>query len=320
METIALTSEKVAQLFQVTENQQWEQLILFEPSTQFAGFSAQRRYPEQGGYLPPCLKDGTPDTFALVRVAAYLTDSEIGSRQWQLRVDISKHSRYLYNRFDYDFSDPKSPTKDSVLRSRATRQPLDLEFNEEYALRLQDGSLAVCGLNGAVRGAPELLETVFMSHTRTSSPFSARRLHYRSGRFLFTIVDEVIFRTKAIVKGVLRFEIQESTEIMAYLKPIQPSQLKSTSIEHFEFQGYRASKRSIVIVAFISVFAYIFARSLEFDYSYLRSILNNPFLSVCAVIVLVGTVDILLPRAILALLNSLIWMRRRLIGFARKKD
>lgn len=87
------------------------------------GFSVQRTYPPEFRYKPPKLKNGEPDTVALIYVSYDYPRTNVeneGSQLVPVAFRIVKHSRYIAQHFDYNFEDEDCPTEESVLGSKVT--------------------------------------------------------------------------------------------------------------------------------------------------------------------------------------------------------
>ena len=108
------------------------------------GFSVQRKYPNSIRYRPPVTKEGSPDVFALIHVFClhpHESANTIFPERIPVVLKITSHSRYLNNRWDYDYADPECPTKESFELSRQSPKPVPLEELDEYFYDSNQGIL-----------------------------------------------------------------------------------------------------------------------------------------------------------------------------------
>ncbi|OGD78645.1 hypothetical protein A2368_01905 [Candidatus Collierbacteria bacterium RIFOXYB1_FULL_49_13] len=121
------TSNSFIQLFSPKRD---EKFILWN-NKDTVGLSLLKQYTDKGLYCPAKTVDGTHDSVALIRIGYYV--SEIKDGVVPIIVNINHTSKYLMdNHWNYDFNDSRSPTKESLERSKSSRQPIDLEDTSRY--------------------------------------------------------------------------------------------------------------------------------------------------------------------------------------------
>jgi len=92
------------------------------------GFSVQRGYPTNIRYKPARNKAGEYDNIAVIWVV-YEDRLPQGDSLIPIRLRIAMMSKYRSVHWDYDFQAEVCPTKESVLESKKSPQPLDLSLS-----------------------------------------------------------------------------------------------------------------------------------------------------------------------------------------------
>jgi len=150
----------------------------FHSFSKEVGFSVQRRYPEYSNFAPPKKRDGSPDTFALIRIR-YSPEQVTNENQnlVPISVAIGTHSRYILNHFDYDFTDDDCPTEESVLASKRTPRPLELIFLKDYFFDHKKNTFV--DQNGKEIEGIEILNHYYELHLATIDKFKGKVLKWK---------------------------------------------------------------------------------------------------------------------------------------------
>ena len=107
--------------------------IEFIPYEKDIGFSVKRTYPKESRFKPPVKKNGEPDTYALISIL-YETDRCSSSKPMVVPISakISVFNKFVYEHWDYDFSNEDCPIEESVIASKKTPRPVDLSAFDQY--------------------------------------------------------------------------------------------------------------------------------------------------------------------------------------------
>ena len=123
------SAEQLRDAFGISGTDLYQEFIPFTDGK--PGFSIKRPYPDNIPFKPPVKRDGSPDVLAMIRVLYNpkgLSESDLDLTKAPLWIDVSKHSKYIYNHFGHDFEDEDCPTRESLLTSQPTPKPADLRF------------------------------------------------------------------------------------------------------------------------------------------------------------------------------------------------
>jgi hypothetical protein len=276
------------------------------------GFSVKRRYPQDGGFKPAKTQEGLDDTVALLKVVAYPSGEENTPKGVPLSVTVRQFSVFLNNHFDYSDTDPLSPTKSERERSRVSIQPLSVDFDDDYFINLDSGTLF--RPDGTPVLPMQLLDEVFQMHLAPTMP--VRGVSVRLRRAAHGIALLGIERLEPLVKWLMHkllgVVLIEPSDYFSGLRGYRKEHLRLTSDDSLEMFGYRASRRAIVALALFGM-----AVALGVYNKYLpkrvADILDNNFFSVCFVVVSLFILDVVFPRMALWFLNAVITVKKWLL-------
>lgn len=298
------TSEKVLSLFNGYEAGGYQSPILFQAPE--IGFSIQKNYPENIRYKPAKTRNGKDDNIAVIWVS--LGADAVDNNLTPLRLRVANMSLYRAKHWDYNFDEDDSPTEESVIASRKTPQPLELNwiggvFYDQQHNVLKDES------NNIITGVA-VLNKIFSAHCDTVHPIKGlpiktlNRVHNCARGILDLLVASVIF----ILRKLFGRTIDENGAKMSYFSGYEWENFKKISIDSIELAGYRASKNVIVIFSIITVFASFLILPTKED-TYVHSLINSETLMILHIIVGLYLLDDLIPSALFMLLNLLIKVR-----------
>lgn len=158
---LTITATEFANLFNLTDDE-WSQLVYFT-DIRVPGFSIQKKYPDNTMFKIAKNKIGEDDSIPMIWV--WLKLEAIKDNKAPVYIKITKQSKYLMSgHYDYNFSEDQSPTKESLLASNKSTQPVDLECSDEYEFDLEN---KVFYKKNEVVNAHELIDEIYRQHIKT---------------------------------------------------------------------------------------------------------------------------------------------------------
>jgi hypothetical protein len=277
----------------------------YEDLTKFigkhVGFSVQRAYPSTPRFKPAILKDGQPDTVALIHV---LLDSESQTESKDsapVKVRASKYSRYLAHHFDYNFEDPTSPTEESLALSKKGRQPIDLIFENEFFLDSKSGQL--CQKNGALLDGKKLLDKVYDQHIASLNTLHPLRVKLASLSWIGSFAGLVETISRFLFTKALGRELVTDNEMRFLFKGYPPENVRKLSTDSIKLFEYLVPKEvAILFCALIAIFFASF-HAAGLSSGYLSKIFSTPFLTITHVILLLFLLNEVVPYLLRLALN-----------------
>ncbi len=167
------------------------------------GLSIIKNYPENSLFVPARNLNGEPDSVALIKIG-YTNSKNIEKEEnnVNLFISISKVSRYLLNNhWNYDFKDPKSPTEESLKKSKESKQPIDLE-DAQYQYNLPTKRFYNSEKKKYVE-AGEIVEEIYKLHLKTLRAVGFRakiKLQKQIIEYSYPI-NKLLIRTNFILFG-----------------------------------------------------------------------------------------------------------------------
>jgi len=277
------------------------------------GFSIKKPYPDDCRFRPPATREGKPDTVALIR-ALYLSPdrhSEVEKRdKVPLILDISAHSKYLFRHHDYNFDDSDCPTQESLLISKKTPAPINLQYTDEFFYDHSKGS--VVDRDGTLLSGQQIIDTIFQQHCSTTGSIIGMkyRLKLRSRAAHLRMLECLLKSTLFVLKrGFGRsFEVPEnSLKGLAFKYDARDMRFLSTN--KIEFFGYKASINVIVTFCFLVAVGFIVARIFGYKSAFVSAVDESPLLALCFSILALAVLDNVVPVLFFRLINKLIDMR-----------
>jgi len=276
-----------------------------------AGFSIRRNYPDGIRYKPAKDSDKNPDNVAVIWVV--FDKKRIKADEPNLvpiRCRIATMSIYRAQHWDYNFEDPKCPSKDSVEMSNASPQPFSLDFPSDYFydteknIFLTKEGIKVFGI--------EILNSIFKEHVDSVHLF--RGLKYKLESLRNSAENSFFEVFIKLIKFTLRFlfgrTIDEDWKVNSAFYGYPLSAFKKLQLSSIEILGYRTSKNVIVIFCLlVASLSFVF---LPLDEGiYLSSVLDSEVLTTIHAVLALIILDEALPLFLFGFMNLLIFFRRK---------
>lgn len=310
------TAEKLRRIFNI-DNQNEYVDFKYYTSKDGVGFSVKRKYPEGLLYKPPQKANNEPDTVALIHVFFIISRKNKNDKlqKTPLILNILPYSKYLSKHPDYDFIDPQCPTEKSVILSKTTPSPIELELENDYFFDNQTGHIVDTG-NNKIEGQ-ELLNIIFNLHCNTVRSFKALKFRFKVNlkNIGLPLSDKFIQFLKWLLKIFFGRELEPKNPFSGFLDKYEKEDLKLAQPEYYEieFLGYKGSKRVVLTFCFLIIFGYTIFYFFKINSLFLKGIIINNFLFICFAIISLSFLDHIAPRILFWLINKLIVFRKYLI-------
>jgi hypothetical protein len=308
------SAEELIDAFNVRSDQVYERITPL--SDRKAGFSIQRRYPEDIRYRPPKLKNGTDDTVALIHVVYEHPEEDKKSKEHvskvPLVITIVPFSRFRETHYDYNFSDDNCPTKESVEKSKLTPAPIALDYKNAFYYdhidkRFYDDT-------GKTFTGLEVLEKVYSDHCDTVHLLKGLKLRFKLrsqsfGIFILDCLVKLLTKTLSLVFG---RTLDDSHSISVFFSGYKRENLKKLNTESLSIFGYSTARRVIVLFCLLTIFVFSYYFFSSEKNKYLKTVFSNGFLSLAFSIVIIWILDVVVPVMLFHLINILIKIRTSL--------
>jgi len=277
-------------------------------------FSIKRPYPENIRYKPPKKENGDPDNVvAMWVIYAHPEESkeEITPRHVPIRARSVNFSRYLHNRFDYDFNDHENcPTQSSIETSKATPRPIDLEYIDEF---FYDHELRqFVDETGNVLTPLNFLNRLYQEHCDTVHWLKGIKLRFKliSRSKAIGIVSLIITLLINMLKSVFGRTLEVNDTLSAYYRGYRAEEFKKLTTDSLNIFGYKASKSVIVLFCIIIILVCIGKYTYGLNKYYFELIVNSEILSIIHAIFLLWILDSIVPQILFHILNLFIRFRK----------
>jgi hypothetical protein len=302
-------AQQLLEVFELSQQKAFFEPVLFRSGS--CGFSVKRLYPADGSFRPAKNRRGSDDIVALIKLVAYPSETDSNTKRVPLSVAINQFSIYLNNNFDYSETDPLSPTKAEREKSKASTQPMPLNFDDDYFINLETGALSRA--DDRPISPLHLLEEVFQRHvapTRLVRGVSVRARR-TAHRMALLVTERLELGVQWFIEKALGFVLIEPLDYFPGLRGYRKEHMRLICDESIEMFGYRASQRAVVFLGSLGVLVatakYMrFLDSARGDNPGIGDILDNNFFSVCFVVVGLFILDSVVPRLALGFLNLVI--------------
>jgi hypothetical protein len=280
-----------------------------------AGFSVKREYPPTIRYRPPKTEDGKADTVALIYVV-YDHPAESRKKRADNKIpiflNITPHSRYLSNHFDYDFNDDNCPMEDSVQESKSTPKPIALESFDEYVYDHSTNTLRDSKNN--ILSGVQILDKLFKEHCDTVHLFKGLALRWKMGSRdnVVKLCDLLVQIIKWILKIFFGRTFEPKDAFSGSLKIYLKEDMKLLKTESIDVYGYKASKNVIITFASLILLGYIIAYKFSIKSELVHNMMTNNLLLICFTLVALGLLDHVIPFIFLKIINGLIRLKVKL--------
>lgn len=287
--------------------------VEFTPFTNGIGFSVQKAYPKTSKYSPPVTKDGTPDTYALfgIKYGPVQLNSKDQHRV-PIFVKVSVFSRYLSNHMDYNFSDEKCPTEESVLASKRTSRPIDLSSSDEYFFDHEQDSF-VNRTGNKIEGI-NIINDLYALHLATVDKFKGLVLRWKMISVYrgASLCRPISYLLKWILKTICGRTFEPNDPFRGILQEYRQEDLKLLKTERIDVFGYKASKNVIVTFCILLLTGYLTFNYFGYSPEWLKGIMKNTLLSFAFAVISISILDYLLPGVLFYLVNLMIRVEFRL--------
>ncbi|HEY4832051.1 MAG TPA: hypothetical protein VIH61_05765 [Waddliaceae bacterium] len=296
-----------------------DEIILWSGDGGGVGFTILRNYPKDIPFVPAKNKDGDVDSVCMIKIGFLVRPGAPENEEVKLFVTTSKVSRYLLNNhWNYDFNDDKSPTKDSLEESKKSKQPIDLEDLVDYIYNKNTRKIFNVEKEKKEVSLNYIVDKVFKLHLKTVSPAG---LWFRTKIFSKNIISNLVEPIKISLLWFLDFFLGKTIQSdgktnfgIGLIKPYKHNSLYSLADEQVDLfkTGIVINKKSAIVVAslvFLMTLISIYCYS-PLWWSELKTqiqIVQFSFL-----LVLVFTVDYIIPHTILVIINLLIKFRSKM--------
>lgn len=273
------------------------------------GFSIQRNYPSGIRFKPAKGKKGDDDVAVIWVVFEPHKKSPDGDLI-PLRLRISTMSKYRAAHWDYDFDDQENcPTEESVLLSKGTPRPLDLNLHNDCYYSVELGRL-VDAKRRPVDGV-EVLGRLFNAHCDTVHPIKGIR--WQGSEWLSNVIrrlfDLPVNFFHWMLVSVFGRTLDERPERSIFIDGYMWSDFKKVSVDSIEVAGYRTSKRVVVVfLVLVVVGCYLLLPADE--KTYVGTLIRSEFLLAAHSLALLLILDEALPAALFFFLNRSIRLRK----------
>jgi len=279
------------------------------------GLSIIKNYPKNGPFYPAIKKSGQDDSVALIKVG--YNPEIVDNNEVLLMIYIQKVSLYLLNdKWDYNFNDPDSPTKESLEVSKLSKQPVDLEELSRFKYNIV--TKKIVDLRKSVEIQPiQVVDYIYNEHLRTAKNYVFKtklKLRDKTIKYLEKFKKDLI-KINSLLFGKT---IKEDDNFDGFFDKYKHKNLISLSTEKISFLGadLTITKNSfytfIIIILIVFILDYIFKINF-FPFGMFKQYESNNIFLVSVVIVGFKVVDYFIPHFILIIINSLIKAKLRLL-------
>jgi len=294
------TAQEIRDAFGVMDDKSYEDFIVFTDGK--PGFSIKRPYPPDIQFKPPIIKKGSPDTVAMIRVLYNpegIAEPRLNLDRVPLWIDISKHSKYDYSHFGYNFEDDNCPTQESLAASRLTPQPVDLRFLNHFFFDHSQNQFVNSA--GQRMSGKDVLQAVFDQHCATTR--RTRQSVWRSIAQIDMLCNVIIHCLEWVLRFCFRKRLDHTRNP---LSPFGKDDIVLLEADSLEIFGYKTTKNVILTYAFLVLVVYSgsFLMGLSKN-AFLSSIWKHPLLTLCATLVTLPLLENGGPQVIRLLANAL---------------
>ncbi len=305
--TLFQSNQEFLDAFNIGESTDYYEPILLS-DTKF-GFSIKRKYPDSIAFKPALKQNGDSDTVAVLWIV--LRDkAELQAGKFLLTARISAYSLWSTNHFEYDESNPDSPTAEAVEKSKKTPRPVDLEYRDDFYYDSKN-KVFLDKKNRPISGE-SILNYVFQEHCDTTHKLKGFELQFKNfvRKFFQTVLASVIWSLKFILAQIFRTKVIAENSLSELFDGYKD--IEKTETETLDVFGYKASKSTIILFSvIISTLCYLKYEELV-ELKYFKYISADNFLVVVHSIVALAIIEIIPQAILLRTLNQLIKLKAKL--------
>lgn len=282
------------------------------------GFSIQRKYPTGIRFKSAKTKTGEDDNVACIWVV-YESSQESNHKELiPIRFHVVMISRYRSRHlFDDDEHDKERPTKESISISQKSPQPIALNLRGGYFYD-RCRCVLVDQVGNIVAGTIPLNE-IFEAHCKTvhivfGISFKSREV---ASRFSRSMLDRLIDGIKWVLKYIFGRTLSERRDNASYFDGYKNSDLGKLPEDYIEVMGYKATKR-VVCVFIILAGLVIYSNYPVKDKTYQDFVSHSEALLILHAFAVLFILDIVIPKGLFMILNSIISIRKKYIAWVLK--
>jgi len=302
MSEIFTSSDDLKRAFELDTRKEY---VEFTPFTRDVGFSVQRPYPMKSRYSPPVTKDGTPDSYAMIKVMYEPKRiSNTSPKLVPISARVCEFPRYIAKHWDYDFNDKHCPTEESIRDSKNTPKPIELSaFDQYYYDHERDVFLDVDGKE--MRGI-DIIDALYDSHIATVDKLSGMVLRWKiAWRDKKGSLCEVLCAVfKRLLKVACGRTLAPDETQRGIDDDYRPEDVKLLITERIDVFGYKASKNVVVIYSSFLLLGYTILHFSGKKWGWLSGIKENGLLAFAFSILCIVFLDDILPMILLWLINA----------------
>lgn len=280
------------------------------------GFSIKRAYPNNIRYKPPVKQNGEPDTLSMTHVI-YVQNDEQNATKDKIFLFITKFNKFLSKHYDYDFADKDCPTKQSILESRKTPNPIDLENTDTYFFDRNKEKL-VDEKGDLVEGI-NILNELFEKHCETVHLIKSLplRTKIQFNNKLTTLYINISMFLEILLTKIWDREIIKGDS--SFWGTVTKKDLRLSSIDSIIIFGYKISERIAVLFSVLALLSYTLYYTLGTQWTYVERMFSNVLLTTCFVIFILYILNNFLPNHVILSLYNYCRNKRWELPFKKHK-
>jgi hypothetical protein len=173
-----MNSQTLFDLFNLQTSEYIRKYVWNTPNNE-VGFGIVKSYPKSKQFTPAKKLNGEDDNAILLKAFLYrLVDAQEG--KYFVGTSVSKISLYqiekdIHFQQDFDYNDPKCPTKESVTLSLKGQQPISLEEMDRFELDITTNSFYDLKKKKAVE-AKDVINHIYNEHLASYTSIRGRKL------------------------------------------------------------------------------------------------------------------------------------------------
>lgn len=282
------------------------------------GLSILKEYDNPGKFIPIKYLNGKNDSVALIKIGYSNKDISIKDFSVPLHVSISQSSKYtLDHPTTFVINSNRNINEESVIKSRHSQQPLDLESDDRFIYYLNSNQIFDSKKNKFVEPG-ELINWLYNLHLKASNNPKVR-LHNFIQRNLMIYIDPLLTLLMKINIIFFGKDLYKKDDFFNhYLKGYDRKNLIDlvNINEKPKVLGTDLPVTSNSATSFIVFIVVIYLLNYYFHFDFLGLIFllndakNNTLFLTALVTVMLLITDRVLPYVILILINICIWLRR----------
>lgn len=285
-------------------------------------FSCYLAYPTTLRYKPPLRPDGTPDTVARVDVIYQSENNIQNGRRDRVPVLVRVESYSFWeSRFANEREpNPPEPTAESLRHSQKTPRPVSLIFSNCFTYD-HNRQCFTDHRNQPLSGN-DVINWAFRQHCRTTHAIWGLPIRWQMqlSEWLYRCLEQSIRVLEWIMRCLLGRTFDAADRAWMAMKPIPYSAYHIVPGNELTAQwaGYRTTVNVMVSLCVLIVLGGLAAYALRHDIPALAVFAKQPIYSSAVLLLVLFTLDRLLPRGVAGAINAAIRMKLRIFEFRQK--